>query len=70
MLASAETALRAGNLSHLDLPAWSRCFAIAPGGRAARECGNDDGIIFFEGGDIFHAEKPASWSATMLWCTS
>ena len=57
MLSTAETAL-SGSLSHLDLP--GRDADARPGAAKPARCtstpDDTDGIIFFEGGEIVHAE--------------
>jgi CheY-like chemotaxis protein len=56
MLSSAETALT-GNLSHLDLPGVIQMLNQArQTGALHINAGDTDGIIFFEGGEIVHAE--------------
>jgi CheY-like chemotaxis protein len=56
MLAGAETAL-SGNLSHLDLPGVVQMLSHSrQAGALHVNAETIDGIIFFEGGDIFHAE--------------
>jgi CheY-like chemotaxis protein len=56
MLSSAETAL-SGNLSHLDLPGVIQMLTQAhQTGALHINAADTDGIIFFEGGEIFHAE--------------
>jgi CheY-like chemotaxis protein len=56
MLSTAETAL-SGNLSHLDLPGVIQMLGQAHQTGALHINATDaDGIIFFEGGEIFHAE--------------
>ena len=56
MLSTAETAL-SGNLSHLDLPGVMQMLGQAhQTGALHINAGDIDGIIFFEGGEIFHAE--------------
>jgi CheY-like chemotaxis protein len=56
MLSSAETAL-SGSLSHLDLPGVMQMLGQAhQTGALHINAGDIDGIIFFEGGEIFHAE--------------
>jgi len=56
MLSTAETAL-SGNLSHLDLPGVIQMLGQARQTGALHINGADtDGIIFFEGGEIVHAE--------------
>lgn len=56
MLPTAETAL-SGNLSHLDLPGVMQMLGQAhQTGALHINAGDTDGIIFFEGGEIFHAE--------------
>ncbi len=56
MLSSAETAL-SGSLSHLDLPGVMQMLGQAHQTGALHINALDaDGIIFFEGGEIFHAE--------------
>jgi len=57
MLSSAETAL-SGNLSHLDLPGVIQMLTQAhQTGALHINAADTDGIIFFEGGEIFHAES-------------
>ena len=52
----AETAL-SGSLSHLDLPGVIQMLGQArQTGALHVNAGDTDGIIFFEGGEIFHAE--------------
>ncbi len=56
MLSSAETDL-SGSLSHLDLPGVIQMLGQARQTGALHINASDtDGIIFFEGGEIFHAE--------------
>jgi CheY-like chemotaxis protein len=56
MLSTAETAL-SGSLSHLDLPGVIQMLNQAhQTGALHINAGDTDGIIFFEGGEIFHAE--------------
>jgi CheY-like chemotaxis protein len=56
MLSSAETDL-SGSLSHLDLPGVIQMLGQAhQTGGLHINAGDTDGIIFFEGGQIFHAE--------------
>ncbi len=56
MLSTAETAL-SGSLSHLDLPGVMQMLGQAHQTGALHINAHDtDGIIFFEGGEIFHAE--------------
>ena len=56
MLAAPDTAL-SGNLSHLDLPGVVQMLSHSrQAGALHVNAGTIDGIIFFEGGDIFHAE--------------
>jgi CheY-like chemotaxis protein len=56
MLSTAETAL-SGSLSHLDLPGVMQMLGQAHQTGALHINASDtDGIIFFEGGEIFHAE--------------
>jgi len=56
MLSTAETAL-SGSLSHLDLPGVIQMLGQAHQTGALHINAHDtDGIIFFEGGDIVHAE--------------
>jgi CheY-like chemotaxis protein len=56
MLSSAETDL-SGSLSHLDLPGVIQMLGQArQSGALHINAGHTDGIIFFEGGDILHAE--------------
>ncbi|HXW62171.1 MAG TPA: DUF4388 domain-containing protein [Candidatus Acidoferrales bacterium] len=56
MLSSAETAL-SGSLSHLDLPGVIQMLGQArQTGALHINAGDTDAIIFFEGGDITHAE--------------
>ncbi len=56
MLSTAETAL-SGSLSHLDLPGVIQMLGQAHQTGALHINATDaDGIIFFEGGEIFHAE--------------
>jgi CheY-like chemotaxis protein len=56
MLTTSETAL-SGSLSHLDLPGVVQMLCHSRNSGALHINGNDiDGIIFFEGGDISHAE--------------
>src|SRR5271154_6119768 len=56
MLALSDTSL-SGNLSHLDLPGVMQMLGQArqTGALHINAC-ETDGIIFFEGGEIFHAE--------------
>src|SRR6202142_3254807 len=57
MLSSAETDL-SGSLSHLDLPGVIQMLGQARQTGALHINASDlDGIIFFEGGEIFHAES-------------
>jgi CheY-like chemotaxis protein len=57
MLSSAETDL-SGSLSHLDLPGVIQMLGQARQSGALHINASDtDGIIFFEGGEIFHAES-------------
>jgi CheY-like chemotaxis protein len=57
MLSSAETDL-SGSLSHLDLPGVIQMLGQAHQSGALHINASDtDGIIFFEGGEIFHAES-------------
>jgi CheY-like chemotaxis protein len=56
MLATADTAL-SGSLSHLDLPGVIQMLAQArQTGALHVNSGDTDGIIFFEAGEMFHAE--------------
>jgi CheY-like chemotaxis protein len=56
MLSTAETAL-SGSLSHLDLPGVMQMLGQAhQTGALHINAADIDGIIFFEGGEIFHAE--------------
>jgi CheY-like chemotaxis protein len=56
MLSSAETDL-SGSLSHLDLPGVIQMLGQArQSGALHINAGDTDGIIFFEGGEILHAE--------------
>jgi CheY-like chemotaxis protein len=56
MLSSAETEL-SGSLSHLDLPGVIQMLGQArQSGALHINAGETDGIIFFEGGEIVHAE--------------
>ena len=56
MLSSAETDL-SGSLSHLDLPGVIQMLGQAhQTGALHINAGETDGIIFFEGGEIMHAE--------------
>jgi len=56
MLSSADTDL-SGSLSHLDLPGVIQMLGQAHQSGALHINASDtDGIIFFEGGEIFHAE--------------
>lgn len=56
MLSKAETDL-SGSLSHLDLPGVIQMLGQArQTGALHINAGDIDGIIFFEGGEIFHAE--------------
>jgi CheY-like chemotaxis protein len=56
MLTSAETDL-SGSLSHLDLPGVIQMLGQArQTGALHINAGETDGIIFFEGGEILHAE--------------
>ena len=56
MLSTAETAL-SGSLSHLDLPGVIQMLGQAhQTGALHINAADADGIIFFEGGEIFHAE--------------
>jgi CheY-like chemotaxis protein len=56
MLSSADTEL-SGSLSHLDLPGVIQMLGQArQTGALHINAGDTDGIIFFEGGEIFHAE--------------
>jgi len=56
MLSTAETAL-SGSLSHLDLPGVIQMLGQAhQTGALHINAPEADGIIFFEGGEIFHAE--------------
>jgi CheY-like chemotaxis protein len=56
MLTPTETAL-SGNLSHLDLPGVMQMLGQArQTGALHVNAGDTDGIIFFEGGEIMHAE--------------
>jgi len=56
MLAASDTAL-SGNLSHLDLPGVMQMLEQArQTGALNINAGDIDGVIFFEGGQIFHAE--------------
>jgi CheY-like chemotaxis protein len=59
MLSSAETDL-SGSLSHLDLPGVIQMLGQArQTGALHINAGDTDGIIFFEGGEILHAECAA-----------
>lgn len=56
MLTPTDTAL-SGNLSHLDLPGVMQMLGQArQTGALHINAGDTDGIIFFEGGEIMHAE--------------
>jgi hypothetical protein len=56
MLSSADTEL-SGSLSHLDLPGVIQMLGQArQTGALHINAGDTDGIIFFEAGEIFHAE--------------
>ena len=56
MLSSAETEL-SGSLSHLDLPGVIQMLGQArQSGALHINAGETDGVIFFEGGEIVHAE--------------
>jgi CheY-like chemotaxis protein len=56
MLSTAETAL-SGSLSHLDLPGVIQMLNQAhQTGALHINAADTDGIVFFEGGEIFHAE--------------
>jgi CheY-like chemotaxis protein len=56
MLSSADTEL-SGSLSHLDLPGVMQMLGQArQTGALHINAGDTDGIIFFEAGEIFHAE--------------
>ncbi len=56
MLTPTDTAL-SGNLSHLDLPGVMQMLGQArQTGALHVNAGDTDGIIFFEGGEIMHAE--------------
>jgi hypothetical protein len=56
MLSSAETDL-SGSLSHLDLPGVIQMLGQARQSGALHVNASDtDGIVFFEGGEILHAE--------------
>jgi CheY-like chemotaxis protein len=56
MLSTADTAL-SGNLSHLDLPGVIQMLGQAHQTGALHINGADtDGVVFFEGGEIVHAE--------------
>jgi hypothetical protein len=56
MLSSAETAL-SGSLSHLDLPGVIQMLGQShQTGALHINAADADGIVFFEGGEIFHAE--------------
>jgi len=56
MLTAADTAL-SGSLSHLDLPGVMQMLGQAhQTGALHINAGEIDGIIFFEGGEIFHSE--------------
>jgi CheY-like chemotaxis protein len=56
MLSTADTDL-SGSLSHLDLPGVIQMLGQSrQTGALHVNAGNTDGIIFFEAGDIFHAE--------------
>jgi CheY-like chemotaxis protein len=56
MLSSAETDL-SGSLSHLDLPGVIQMLGQArQSGALHINAGDTDGIIFFEGGELLHAE--------------
>lgn len=57
MLTPTDTAL-SGNLSHLDLPGVMQMLGQArQTGALHINAGDTDGIIFFEGGEIMHAES-------------
>jgi CheY-like chemotaxis protein len=61
MLAAADTAL-SGNLSHLDLPGVIQMLEQArQTGALNINAGDIDGVVFFEGGHIFHAECGTSF---------
>jgi two-component system cell cycle response regulator DivK len=56
MLSTTDTSL-SGNLSHLDLPGVIQMLGQShQSGALHVNAADADGIIFFEGGDIFHAE--------------
>lgn len=56
MLAASDTAL-SGNLSHLDLPGVMQMLEQArQTGALNINAGDTDGVVFFEAGQIFHAE--------------
>jgi CheY-like chemotaxis protein len=56
MLSTAETAL-SGSLSHLDLPGVIQMLGQShQTGALHINAADADGIVFFEGGEIFHAE--------------
>jgi DNA-binding response OmpR family regulator len=61
MLPAADTALT-GNLSHLDLPGVIQMLEQArQTGALNINAGDTDGVLFFEGGQIFHAECGAAF---------
>lgn len=61
MLAAADTAL-SGNLSHLDLPGVIQMLEQArQTGALNINAGDTDGVVFFEGGQILHAECGAAF---------
>jgi two-component system, cell cycle response regulator DivK len=61
MLSTAETEL-SGSLSHLDLPGVIQMLGQSrQTGALHINAADADGIMFFEGGDIFHAECGASF---------
>jgi CheY-like chemotaxis protein len=61
MLAASDTAL-SGNLSHLDLPGVIQMLEQArQTGALNINAGDIDGVVFFEGGQIFHAECGAAF---------
>lgn len=61
MLAAADTAL-SGNLSHSDLPGVIQMLEQArQTGALNINAGDIDGVVFFEGGQIFHAECGAAF---------
>jgi CheY-like chemotaxis protein len=61
MLSSADTSL-SGNLSHLDLPGVIQMLGQShQTGALHVNAADADGIVFFEGGEIIHAECGASF---------